>query len=246
MTYKIYPIRLGTTSVDRSLYEYRYPAGERIEVAYGCFLIKGNGKIILFDSGLPDQEEIHRIGLTFGYMDNPPQIMDELAKMGVKPEDVDAIIVSHLHWDHSWNMDKFPRAELYVQKREMEHAISPLPHERTAYGLAVNEPGCPSWLRVVSRLKALEGDAELFPGIRAVTTPGHTPGSQSALVATEDGCYALVSDFALTDRCYREGVLTGIFTSADDWYASYKKLRAIGPKVLTTHSPSTYAMECYG
>ena len=246
MNYKIFPIKLGTTKVDRSLYEYRYPVGEIIEMAFGCFLLQGNGKNILVDSGIPTQEEIRRIGFVFGYMDNAPYIMDELKKLGVDPEDVDTIILTHLHWDHSWNLSKFPAAQIYVQKRELSHAIVPNLHERPAYGLTQNVSGCPDWLGNIKRIIPLEGDCMVMDGIKVVTTPGHTPGSQSVLADTKDGQYVMVSDFALTERCFDECVLTGIFTSADDWYASYHKLRQINAKVLTTHGLSAYARKCYG
>lgn len=244
--YKIYPIRLGATKVDRSLYEYRAAGGEKIDAAYGCFLIRGNGRNLLFDSGIPDQEEIHRCGFVFGYMDHPPYVITELETLGVSPEDIDTIILSHLHWDHSWNLGKFPNARIYVQKKEMQHAVAPNPHERAAYGLIQGVPGCPCWVNYLNRIVPVDGDFELTEGIRLITTPGHTPGSQSALVDTEDGQYALVSDFALTDRCYRECIVTGIFTSAEDWYYSYNKLRKIDPKVITTHDMSSYRKKCLG
>lgn len=246
MNYKIYPVWLGETQVDRHLYEYRYPGNEKIKAAFGCFLVKGNGRIILVDSGLPTQEEIRRIGFVFGYMEYAPYVVDELERMGVEPKDVDTIILTHLHWDHSWNLEKFPNARIYVQKEEMRHAVTPNPHERAAYGLTQNAEGCPNWFGCIGRIESLEGDYELTEGIWLVTTPGHTPGSQSVLVNTAEGVYGLISDFALTDRCYKECVLTGIFTSADDWYASYRKLHTINPIALTTHDSVTYTKKCYG
>ncbi len=245
--YKIYPIHLGTQQVQRSLYEYRYPGTEKIDVAYGCYLIRGNGKTILFDSGIPDQQEMHRIGYVFGYMDGAPYVLDELKKLGVEPEDVDTIIVSHLHWDHAWNLEKYPNAKIYIQKKELQHAVAPNPHERPAYGLTQGVPGNPGWFGSVHRIIPLNGDCEILEGIQVITTPGHTPGSQSAVVKTEVGPIALVSDFALTYRCYSECVLTGIFTSADEWYDSYDKIQKIQPAVvLTTHDLSSYARKCYG
>jgi hypothetical protein len=76
----------GSTTVDRSLYEYRYPVGEQIEIAYGSFVIKSDEESILVDSGLPGQEEIHRIGLSFDYMNNPPLFAEEFEKIGVRPD----------------------------------------------------------------------------------------------------------------------------------------------------------------
>lgn len=246
MNYKIFPIQLGATQVDRSLYEYRATGGERVDAVFGCFLIQGNHHNILFDSGMPNQEEVHRYGFEFGYIEDAPYVIEELKKLEVSPEDIDIIILSHLHWDHSWNLGKFPNARIYVQKKELQHAVAPNLHERSAYGLIQGIPGCPCWVSYMNRIVPVDGDENIMDGIRVITTPGHTPGSQSVLVETAEGQYALVSDFSLTERCYRDCILTGIFTSADDWYYSYYKLRKINPKVITTHDPSSYQRTCLG
>lgn len=246
MKYKIIPLFMGKTKVDRSAFEYRHPIGEMVEDAFGCFAVKSQDEIILFDSGLPSQEEIHRIGLTFGYMENAPDVEEVFRKAGIVPEEIKTIVLSHLHWDHAWNLELFPNARILVQREEMRHAISPNKHERSAYTLSQNCEGCPGWLRGLSRMEALDGDCELRPGLRVITTPGHTPGSQSLLVDTEEGLYALVSDFALTERNYTECVPIAIFTSVDDWYASHRKLKALGAKILPTHEVSVYSRESYG
>jgi len=245
MNYQIKPVFLGETTVDRSLYEYRYPVGESLRIAFGCFAVWAGDKIILVDSGIPVQDEIRRLELTFGYMDDPPSLGKQLKEMGINPEAVETIILTHLHWDHCWNLELFPNARIYVQRSELRHAIAPNPHEYAAYTLR-KDTNCPGWFRALDQLELLEGDMQIAPGIRAITTPGHTPGSQSVLVDTAAGLYAIVSDFALTKRCYDECVMTGIFTSADDWYASYRKLRVYDPIVLSTHELSTYDQAVYG
>lgn len=246
MQYKIYPIHFGTSSVDRSQFEYRHPVGERIPSEFGCFAIKSDTETILFDSGIPQQDEIRRIGLHFGFMDDAPDIRECFLKAGVVPEEVSAIVLSHLHWDHSWNLDMFPNAKIYVQRKEMQHAIAPMPHERSAYTLSQGVEGCPGWLVGLNRMVPVDGDFELRPGLKMITTPGHTVGSQSLMVDTAEGLYALVSDLCLTDACWEECIVTGIFYDAQAWYDSYNKVRAYNPKVITTHSTRTYEKKVYG
>lgn len=247
MGWKIYPVFLGKTTVDKSAFIYRNPIGEIIEDSFGCFVLKNGDDVVLFDSGIPSQSEIHRIGLTFGYMDNAPDPIESIEKVaGVKAEEIKTIVLSHLHWDHAWNLGKFSNAQIYVQREEMRYAIAPHEHGRAAYTLSQHVEGCPDWLKAIDRIIPLDGDTEICPGLKAITTPGHTPGSQSLLVETAAGLYALVSDFALCYENYTDCRPIAIFTSADDWYNSYRKIKKLAPIILPTHEVSVFDQTCYG
>src|SRR3972149_878825 len=50
-----------------------------------------------------------------------------LARLGIRPEDIDIVINTHLHWDHCYNNHLFPRATIYAQRAELQYAIAPLP-----------------------------------------------------------------------------------------------------------------------
>lgn len=87
---------------------------------------------------------------------------------------------------------------------------------------------------------------ELFPGIRVVTTPGHTPGSQSVLVDTAEGQYLLCGDWAYFPRNWEEPKLIGFITSAHDWFRSYEKVMDLHAVILPSHAPFVLERKAWG
>lgn len=92
---------------------------------------------------------------------------DALAKFGLKPEDIDIIIHTHLHNDHCENDYKCTNARVYVQKREYEFFKNPHPVDHRYFPDLLDE----------NEVVTVDGDAEIVPGIRVVLTPGHTVGA---------------------------------------------------------------------
>jgi len=246
MTYKIYPVFLGYGSekANPSRWLYRQKGDEKIEWGYGCFVLKGeDDNCILIDAGIPTPEQAEAYGLRSCPAAGSPSMQDALLTLGVKPEDIKIIILTHLHWDHSWNLDLFSDAKIYVQRKEVRYAIYPAPFEHTTY--AIFEDG-PRWASSVTRFEPLEGDCEILPGISVMLTPGHSPGGQSVLVNTAEGIYAIIGDFVHLKRGYDDCIPEAIFTSLPDWYEGYEKLRSVHAQILTTHDISTYNKPFYG
>lgn len=103
-----------------------------------------------------------------------------LADEGYDPADVDGVVLSHLDWDHCYNLDIFDAdTAIYVQRRELEYAIAPYPMHAERYE-AKSLGREPPWLTV--DLTPVEGETELCAGVTAVPTPGHTVGHQSVVV----------------------------------------------------------------
>ena len=117
-----------------------------------------------------------------------------LKDLGIDAQDVKTIINTHLHWDHCFNNALFPNAKIYVQKKEIQFAISPLPTQYVYY--ESHQLGMtPQWIKSMDRFVVVDGDYPLQDGIDLIFTPGHTPGFQSVLVNTADGKYLIASDF---------------------------------------------------
>jgi glyoxylase-like metal-dependent hydrolase (beta-lactamase superfamily II) len=247
MHYKIRPIFLGQQGpLDLSMLIHRLPPGQHVMLNHGCFAIECNGETILVDTGIPTTIEAFGAGMRVDFKEDNPIFLDALQENGIKLELIKKVILTHLHWDHCWNVEKLPNATFYVQKQELYHAITPLPHERGPFGCFENSDG-PKWFKVFTRIEVVDGDVELQPGIRLITTPGHTLGSQSVLVDTDKGVYGIVGDFAYTMRNYTERVIVGQFVSGYDWYNSHRKLKALNLKdILTTHGDTTYSCKIYG
>jgi glyoxylase-like metal-dependent hydrolase (beta-lactamase superfamily II) len=148
-------------------------------------LIKTPGENIIVDAGFGDvltekQKKIYPLS-------GPTKWDEELSKSGLKPEDITAIILTHAHADHAMGALKlgsdgqpelrFPRARIYVQKREWRDAMNP--NERTAAAYFVDN------LRILEesgKLELVDGDTGIFKGVSVQVMGGHTPGSQAILI----------------------------------------------------------------
>jgi glyoxylase-like metal-dependent hydrolase (beta-lactamase superfamily II) len=146
-------------------------------------------RVILIDSGA-DEATCRTRGHDF--LRCPSQGLRDL---GLSPERVTDIIVTHMHWDHVGNFDKFPNARFHIHPTEMAHATGPcMCHSQLRRPYDVEQ--------VCSMIKALYGgrvefsrtDHEIAAGISVHHVGGHTPGLQVVRVRTRRGWVVLASD----------------------------------------------------
>jgi glyoxylase-like metal-dependent hydrolase (beta-lactamase superfamily II) len=167
----------------------------------------------------------------------------------VNIEDIEFVVNTHLHWDHCFNNAIFTKAQIFVQKREMEYAISPLPAHWVYY--ESHQIGMrPQWLNSIERMVAVEGDRNLLPGIDLVTIPGHTPGMQGVLVNTINGRYLIASDcLGLFENWTGSGIHkhipSGIHYNLADYYKTFEKMEQICDHVLPGHEPLVFEHKEY-
>jgi N-acyl homoserine lactone hydrolase len=133
-----------------------------------CYLVQtGDGQNILIDSGLP---EIMPEGET--EFANGQDVIAQLARLGLTPADIQTVISTHYDIDHAGRHGAFPQAHYVVQRAHHADAAS---NPR----FAANRP---QWDQPRERIRLVEGDTELLPGLELVETRGHVPGHQSVLV----------------------------------------------------------------
>jgi glyoxylase-like metal-dependent hydrolase (beta-lactamase superfamily II) len=147
---------------------------------------------VLVDSGMPSPEEMRTRLKVEARGGGTETLCGALAEIGVKPADIGTLILTHLHFDHAWNLDLFPAAQIVVQRDELIHAIDPVPTQRIYYFK-------PSYVPLLERrrpsgLRLVDGDAIILPGLEVMKAPGHTPGLQAVLARTARGTVGLVSD----------------------------------------------------
>jgi len=137
----------------------------------GCYLIQmSDGRNILVDSGPPPA---FAFGAGMPPVAHGPNVIDQIAGLGLEPSDIDILICSHFDIDHVGYHEAFTNAELVVQRSHRAAARDG--HARSAISR-------PHWDLPGRQYRLIDGDAELLPGLRLIETSGHVPGHQSVLV----------------------------------------------------------------
>ena len=163
--------------IPRPMWERVAPPDERnrITLSMNSLLIRASGKCILVETGAGDKWDDKRRDIYA--FEGAPRLLEQLAAHGVRPEQVDIVVNTHLHFDHcGWNTRRvdgrvvptFPNARYVVQRGELEHARNPSERDRASYFPDNFEPMEESgqwWL--------LDGDQEIVPGIELIRAPGH-------------------------------------------------------------------------
>jgi glyoxylase-like metal-dependent hydrolase (beta-lactamase superfamily II) len=122
---------------------------------------------------------------------------DGLRLIGVDPEQVEDVIITHMHWDHVGNFDKFPKARFHVQDTEMRYITGSDVHWKGFKAGVMVEDVCHLIHHLYAdRVIFHDGNAELAPGISVHFVGGHTMGHQIARVRTKRGWVVVASDAA--------------------------------------------------
>lgn len=244
MSYCIYPLKLGAfENFEKSSFTFGVNAGEKLESPLIVYVVEGEGRRVLFDAGpvSPSQAAVKNHRKINGLI----SLTEALASMGCTPADFDCVVLSHLHWDHSYNLELFPKTPIYVQREELRYAIAPLPCQYVACNVHTGN-GLPQWLAGYEQFRLVEGDCQLAPGLRLLALPGHTPGLQGLLVDTTEGPYLLASDQYPTMENFERGIPAGIHTDLNAWYRSHEKVKALAAQVLPAHDNCVFDRRCYG
>jgi glyoxylase-like metal-dependent hydrolase (beta-lactamase superfamily II) len=132
---------------------------------FHCYLLRdAMGRVVLVDTGIGPKDSP-----AASWAPVPGVLGDELARIGVAPEEVDAVVITHLHSDHASGAvidgsPAFPNARYVLQRAEIDTAAEEV-HARVIRPLG-------------ERLQVVDGHSDVLPGIRAFLAPGHTPGHQ--------------------------------------------------------------------
>jgi len=198
---------------------------------YAVLIDHPDGKI-LYDTGCPPDamSGYWPKGLreAFPYSFEPAQGFGaQLALTGTRPEDVKTVVISHLHLDHAGNLSLFKHADVYVTRREFEHAqavvhASPDPAAHGAYVRAdLDVP--------LKQVHMVDDDCEIASGVEMICLPGHTPGLAGLVVhAPRSGALIFPQDALYTPRNYGPPAkASGIMHDSIAFFRSIEKVRRL-------------------
>lgn len=227
MKYSVTPLLTGVRNPDQGIMTYQQGYGKRIWLPIWVFLLQSEEHNILVDTGLDENELFvpKEFEMETGLV--AKSLVEGLEDNGLKPEDIDIVILTHLHDDHCGNNGLFPNAQFYVHRLEIEFCKNPHPldHRYDEYfieGIEFNE---------------LEGDREIVPGVEVIHSPGHSVGVMSVLVETKEGKVAITGFCCNKENFPANGpaICPGVHINAIDAWNSIQRIKNLGVKILPMH-----------
>jgi glyoxylase-like metal-dependent hydrolase (beta-lactamase superfamily II) len=245
--FKIHPIVMGTKIFDKTMMTYQHGYGQQYTIPIYCWYLEGAGARILVDTGemRPIQSESREASIggkiyTFE---------EGLGRYGLRPEDIDIVIHTHLHNDHCENDYKCVNAAVYVHQKELDNIHHPHPLDfryLEDFILDVEDSG---------QVQVVTGDREIVPGIRVVHTPAHTSGGLSVVVDTAEGA-ALITGFCVIEENFfpppeirgmeMEVIPPGTHVNAYDAYDTLVKVKEMADMLIPLHEPRFAGIDTIG
>ena len=235
----------GRLAFDRSVFFPDAAPGTPTTVPVPGWLIRHPRGNLLFDTGIacdaasdPAGKLGKRIASTYrlaGAIDENP--VDQLALLGLKPDDITWVVNSHLHFDHCGCNSLFPKATFLVQRAEMMAAQAPgSRYDARLWDLPLN-------------YQLIDGEHDVFGdgSVLLMPTPGHTAGHQSLMVeVARDSRFVLTADACYSGEHMARELLPNVVWDGPQMLDSMRRLRALGEqsgtRVLYGHDPEQFAL----
>jgi N-acyl homoserine lactone hydrolase len=222
----------GHFDIDKGLMVYLKTAyyGQTYNAPLRPLLVRTTEGNVLLDTGMGEMPEKLR---KYYVIRRDSNLVDSLAKEGLKPDDISVVINTHLHFDHAGNNRLFPKAEIFVQKSELEYARNPPKFMRGGYIKDFFE---------TPNLRTVEGQKEIVRGLTVVPTPGHTLGHQSVLIELENAKYVYTGDVSPVRENWETGLPVGILIDVMAAVDSLARMKATGARPIFSHDDEQWEL----
>jgi len=245
----IIPLDVGVLYNDKSNLTPRRDYGTLFKAASIMWYIAGAENKIVVDTSFRSAQESSRLHAPLKAERLPQQEpASALAAIGVKPDSIDIVVLTHLHWDHCQNHHLFPNATFMIQREELRYAIAPLPFHASMYE-AITIGMKPLWFDI-SPIELVDGDRQIAEGISLVHTPGHTPGYQTVLVETPQGKIAIAGCMVPTFENWPDSeqdsyLPSSLYVDLEQYWKSMQRIDRLSDLVLPGHDPDVFRQRQY-
>jgi len=240
-TYEVYALRYATIPgfPVEELVAGADPA-RKIDIAMMIWLVRGNGRNILVDSGF-----YHERFFKDWDVKDFTKPSDMLSRVGLKPEDITDVIISHMHWDHADGVDLFPNARIWIQKDELEYYAGQAWQSKTTHGgIDKDDVLMLVKLNTEGRVGLVQGDnQQILPGVTCYTGGKHTYQSEYVGVATTGGTVVLASDnMYLYENLEKHAPIGATVDAASNLRAQdrMKQIAARPDLIIPGHDPAVF------
>ena len=234
--YEVYAIRYATRGGRR---QDNFIGGDPhdgpMAMDYFCWYAVSAERRFVIDCGFTAEVSAQRKRT---YLRNP---VDALGLFGVRPEEIEDVIITHLHYDHVGNFDRFPKARFHLQEAELAFATGRyMRHPFLSHAFEVEDVVGMVRLNYRGRVVFHKGDVELAPGVRLHLAGGHSAGLQFVSVYTQRGWVVLASDVTHYFEHMESGRPFTTTFNVGDTLEGYERLRALAPSpdhIVPGHDP---------
>jgi glyoxylase-like metal-dependent hydrolase (beta-lactamase superfamily II) len=233
--YEVYALKYAERDTTACQFFYREPSHEPITLHFYVWLILGGPHPVLVDAGCREADAAAR-GLR-NYVS--PAAM--VARLGVRPEQIPVVLVTHLHWDHCSGHGLFPAAEFWIQRDEVAFWTGPVARFEVYRQLA-NAPALGELVTLSygGRIRLVAGEREVLPGLRVHWVGGHTAGLQIVSVQTAKGPVVLTSDASHFYRNLERRQPVQIITDLPQMLTAFETISALAGTerlIVAGHDP---------
>ncbi len=204
------------------------------------WFIEGERENILIDTGLGDCQEIMAIQARYGidYLarkTRDQEIEAALKAKGLTADDIDVVVLTHLHFDHIGNTGLFRKARFIVQSVEIPLLLSP-----PKFAIFYYREWAYKITDVLDRLEPVQGNLQLTENVELVRLGGHAPGQMVVFVRTGQGRVCLASDFLYNYGNLRHEWPMGPVWNIDEWVTGIRYIKAHADVIVPNHDYEFY------
>ena len=238
--YEVHAVRFASVPFQVENLVAGAEAGRSIDIAFTVWVARGGGRTVLVDAGFYREKFLAR-WKPRSFV-KPSDALD--AGLGIRPDNVTDIVISHSHWDHLDGVDLFPRATIWIQREEYAHYIGADGSVANSGGIDVDDAKMLFALNAAGRVKLVDGDAkEILPGITVYTGGKHTFASQYVSVRTGGANVVIASDNAyLYENLEKRLAIAQTLDAASNLAAQARMLEIAGAaaRVIPGHDPAVF------